>query len=168
MKFFHLASIALGATASAQSTAASNIDDLTAAAPDLVADFAGLDLVLNGTLAQVHATRDAILNLNSLASNQENITKYSDVFVLLGTYQPLVRQVQTTMDNLLSKKSDIVASPQCKDIYTQLGLVWFFSVGSISTIGKKLPADGSSVWHRSMDPMTTKLREAYESLKECS
>ncbi|KAJ2976997.1 hypothetical protein NQ176_g4623 [Zarea fungicola] len=162
----HLAILSLGSFAAAQTVEKRDVTALNNAAQALTSDFADLDLILNGTLAQIQAIKSAFVNGASVALNQPNLT-YADVFQLVTPFRTLQAQLLTTLDNFESRKDDIIASSACKDIYTQMGLTWFIGAGFLRGVGSKTPQDGKALWSSIADPMESKLLEAYHSIDAC-
>ncbi len=168
MKFsVFLGVVAFGATAAAQAVEQRDVGVIQYAAKTITADFIDLERVINGTIAQLKVIESAYGSAASLARNQNNLTA-AETLEIVRPFQDLQNQVLRTMNTVQSHKSEIAASSACKDITTQLSLVWFLGAGFFNTVGKLIPGNGQPLWKNLTDPINNGVWNTYQLInKEC-
>lgn len=168
MKFLtQILVLAAAVSSNAQSIERRDINALQDAAQKINSDFVGLDLVLNGTLAQVTVIKQAFADGLAVTTNQANLT-VAEALQLFGPFRSLQTQIETTLNHLEAQKSQVIASSACKDLYTQLGLVWFFGTAFFGNTQGRIPDAVQPIWKKITDPTVGKLKEAYGSFSVCN
>lgn len=163
MKLTPLIFGALGATASAESIGQRGYVSLNNALAAINDKFVGLDNIFNSVLSQLQAIEQSFKDAMAEASKEDSLS-LSDTLYVASYLRNVTIQANSTLDTLEGAKDAIMASTKCKDVSNALAISWFFSVGFMGSIHKKVPAELEAFWNKTSAGLPGKLLEVEKTI----
>ncbi|KAJ2976996.1 hypothetical protein NQ176_g4622 [Zarea fungicola] len=136
MKFLQLAALALGANASLQQRDLATFQNTLTS---LTGDVVNLDIAVKGILAQLQTVSNNFKAATFTIQAQPVLTA-ADSLLIAQNWQGLRDKIAQTSTDLSSAKGSIQAASNCKDIYTNSVLVYYWGYLYFSMIGARTDA----------------------------